>query len=85
MSVMLQNRNIVQVGESYGLQENTDLSVEMVESREIRVNVVGCEVIGLIPAEALFKRYDYYLQLEDFQMSQILENKLLEEGNEKDS
>jgi glutamate formiminotransferase len=34
----------------------------------------------LIPAEALFETADYYLQLETFQLSQVLENKLLEDN-----
>jgi glutamate formiminotransferase len=84
MGVMLQNRNIVQVSMNLTDYKKTPIfrAVEMVrrEAARFGVNVVGCEVIGLIPAEALFETADYYLQLEDFQLSQILENKLLEEG-----
>jgi glutamate formiminotransferase len=56
-------------------------AVEMVRREAARygVNVVGTELIGLIPAEALYEVADYYLQMEDFHPSQILENKLMEE------
>jgi glutamate formiminotransferase len=83
MGVMLQNRNIVQVSMNLTDYKKTPIfrAVEMVRREAARygVNVVGTEVIGLIPAEALFDSADYYLQLEEFQLSQILENKLTEE------
>lgn len=83
MGVLLQNRNIVQVSMNLTDYKKTPVfrAVEMVRREAARygVNVVGSEVIGLIPAEALFETADYYLQLEDFQLSQVLENKLLEE------
>jgi glutamate formiminotransferase len=49
------------------------------EAARYGVHVVGSELIGLIPAEALYDTADYYLQMENFQYSQILENKLMEE------
>jgi glutamate formiminotransferase len=57
-------------------------AVEMVrrEADRYGVPVVGSELIGLIPAEALFETAEYYLQMENFQLSQVLENKLLEES-----
>lgn len=83
MGVFLQNRNIVQVSMNLTDYKKTPIfrAVEMVrrEASRYGVNVVGTEVIGLIPADALFDAADYYLQLEDFQLSQILENKLLED------
>lgn len=83
MGVVLQNRNIVQVSMNLTDYKKTPIfrAVEMVRREAARygIHVVGTEVIGLIPADALFEAADYYLQLEDFQLSQILENKLLEE------
>ncbi len=83
IGVLLQNRNIVQVSMNLTDYKKTPVfrAVEMVRREAARygVNVVGSEVIGLIPAEALFETADYYLQLEDFHLSQVLENKLLEE------
>jgi glutamate formiminotransferase len=82
MGVMLQDRNIVQVSMNLTDYKKTPVyrAVEMVrrEAARFGVNVVGSELIGLIPAEALFDTADYYLQMENFQLSQVLENKLEE-------
>jgi glutamate formiminotransferase len=83
MGVTLQERNIVQVSMNLTDYKKTPVfrAVEMVRREAARygVNVVGTELIGLIPAEAMFESAEYYLQLENFQLSQVLENKLLEE------
>jgi glutamate formiminotransferase len=83
MGVVLQDRNIVQVSMNLTDYKKTPVfrAVEMVRREAARygVNVVGSEVIGLIPAEAMFDTADFYLQLENFQLSQVLENKLTEE------
>jgi glutamate formiminotransferase len=83
MGVMLQDRNIVQVSMNLTYYKKTPVyrAVEMVRREAARygVNVVGTELIGLIPAEAIYDTADYYLQMENFNPSQILENKLMEE------
>ena len=83
MGVMLQERNIAQVSMNLTDYKKTPVfrAVELVRREAARygVNVVGTELIGLIPAEALVEVADYYLQMEDFKSSQILENKLMEE------
>lgn len=83
MGVMLQDRKIAQVSMNLTDYKKTPVfrAVEMVRREAARygVNVVGTELIGLIPAEALYETADYYLQMEDFSPSQILENKLMEE------
>jgi glutamate formiminotransferase len=83
MGVALQDRNIVQVSMNLTDYKKTPVfrAVEMVRREAARygVQVVGSELIGLIPAEALYDTADYYLQMENFQYSQILENKLMEE------
>ncbi len=83
MGVVLQDRNIVQVSMNLTDFKKTPVfrAVELVRREAARygVNVVGTELIGLIPAEALFETADYYLQMENFQLSQVLENKLQEE------
>lgn len=85
MGVMLQDRNIVQVSMNLTDYKKTPVfrAVEMVRREAARygVNVVGSELIGLIPAEALFDCADYYLQMENFQYAQVLENKLLEQDS----
>ena len=42
------------------------------------VSVVGSEIVGLVPAEALMDAADFYLRLENFNPSQVLERKLRE-------
>jgi len=83
MGVMLQERNIVQVSMNLTDYKKTPVyrAVEMVRREAARygVNVVGSELVGLIPAEAIYDTADYYLQMESFTPSQILENKLMEE------
>jgi glutamate formiminotransferase len=83
MGVMLQERNIVQVSMNLTDYKKTPVhrAVEMVrrEAQRFGVHVVGTELIGLIPAEALFDSAEYYLQIENFHLSQVLENKLMEE------
>jgi formiminotetrahydrofolate cyclodeaminase len=51
---------------------------EMVESeaRRYGVSIVGSEIVGLVPKRALEMTADFYLQLENFSSSQVLENRL---------
>jgi glutamate formiminotransferase len=85
MGVVLQDRNIVQVSMNLTDYKKTPVfrAVEMVrrEAQRYGVNVVGTELIGLIPAEALFDSADFYLQMENFQYSQVLENKIMEQDD----
>jgi glutamate formiminotransferase len=82
MGVTLQERNIVQVSMNLTDYKKTPVyrAVEMVRREAARygVNVIGSELIGLIPSEALYDCADYYLQFEEFSYSQVLENKLQE-------
>ena len=57
----------------------------MVKSEASRygVPVIGSEIVGLVPADALVDCADFYLRLENFQRGQVLENRLSEsEGSE---
>ena len=49
------------------------------EARRYGVNVVGSEVIGTVPMKALLDAAEYYLQIENFDIDQILEKRLLDE------
>ncbi len=49
-----------------------------IEAKRYGVNVIGSEIIGLVPMEALVDTAVYYLGVEDFSMDQILENRLME-------
>lgn len=46
------------------------------EARRYGVNVVGSEIVGLTPLEAMIQVADFYLGLENFSSEQILESKL---------
>ncbi len=48
------------------------------EANRYGVNVIGSEIIGLVPMDALVNAADYYLKLEDFDTSQILEKRMAE-------
>ena len=56
-------------------------AVEMVrfEAQRYGVSVAGCELVGLVPLQAVVDTASYYLGLEDFSMKQILETHLMEE------
>lgn len=80
LGVMLEDRNIAQV--SMNLTDYTKSAVYRVfetvkmEARRYGVNVVGSEVIGLVPMQALVDCAEYYLRIENFNMSQVLETRL---------
>ncbi len=82
MGVALEERGITQV--SMNLTDYTKTAIyraqELVriEARRYGVSVVGAEVIGLVPMEALVDAAAYYLGLDHFSMSQVLEAKLME-------
>ncbi len=48
------------------------------EAKRYGVSVVGTEVIGLVPQQALIDSAEYYMGIENFTSDQILENKLAE-------
>ena len=48
------------------------------EAARYGVPVVGAEVVGLVPQEALVEVAKWYLQLEDFANEQVLENRIWE-------
>jgi glutamate formiminotransferase / 5-formyltetrahydrofolate cyclo-ligase len=49
------------------------------EAERYGVPVVGSEIVGLVPLDALIGAADFYLRLTDFNRSQVLEARLLEE------
>jgi glutamate formiminotransferase len=83
MGVMLTDRNLAQVSINLTNYEKTPVHrvFDMVarEAARYGVAILESEVIGLIPAGALARAAEHYLQLERFSPAQILENKLREE------
>ncbi|MEN8759649.1 MAG: hypothetical protein ABF303_14410, partial [Desulfobacterales bacterium] len=47
-----------------------------IEARRYGVNVVGSEIVGLVPMAVLVDTAAYYLGLEDFSAEQVLETRL---------
>lgn len=82
MGVELKERGITQV--SMNLTDFTRTSIyqahEMVrmEAKRYGVSIIGAEVIGLLPMQALTDVAEYYLGLENFSINQVLETNLME-------
>ena len=82
MGVELKDRGISQV--SINMTDFTKTALyrafEMVrvEARRYGVSIVGSEIIGLVPMEALIDTASYYLGLENFSMQQVLESRIME-------
>ena len=82
IGLKLEERNQTQVSMNLVNYEKTAVyqAFEMVkmEAKRYGVNVVGSEVIGTVPMKALLDAAEYYLQIEGFDMDQILEKRLLD-------
>lgn len=80
LGIELEDRGIVQV--SMNLTDYTKSSIYRVfetikmEAERYGVNVVGSEIVGLVPLQALVDTADYYLRLENFNFNQVLETRL---------
>ena len=82
LGVMLEDRNIAQVSINMTNLNKTPLYrvVELVKAEAKRwgVSVIGTEVVGLTPMNALIDAAEYYLQIENFDKDkQVLENYLI--------
>jgi glutamate formiminotransferase len=82
MGVMLEERRIAQVSINMTDFKKTPLFrvFETVKNEAERygVSVVGSEIVGLVPAEALLDAAEHFLRLEGFRPSQVLERKIRE-------
>ena len=83
MGVDLADRGIVQVSINMTNFKKSHLyqvfEMVKVEAARYGVPVIGSEVIGLLPMDALIDTAQYYLQLEDFTREQVIEARLLED------
>ncbi|MBN2880140.1 MAG: glutamate formimidoyltransferase [Clostridia bacterium] len=80
MGVELKDRGIVEVSMNLTDYSKTAIyrafeTVKM-ECKRYGVNVLGSEIIGLVPMQALIDCSEYYLGLENFSMEQVLESRL---------
>ncbi|MDO5028653.1 MAG: glutamate formimidoyltransferase [Bacillota bacterium] len=82
IGLKVEKRNITQVSMNLVNYQKSRVyqAFEMVkmEAKRYGVNVVGSEVIGTVPMESLISAAEYYLQIEDFDITQILEKRLLD-------
>lgn len=80
MGVELKDRGITQVSINMTDYTRTALyrafELVRVEARRYGVSIVGSEIIGLVPMEALIDTASYYLGLENFSMEQVLEGRM---------
>lgn len=83
MGVELKDRGITQVSINMTDYTRTALyrafELVRIEARRYGVSIVGSEIIGLVPMEALIDTASYYLGLENFSMQQVLEARIMEE------
>jgi glutamate formiminotransferase len=74
--------NVMQVSMNLTNFEKTPVFrvVEMIRREAARygVSIVGCEVVGMIPLQAIIDVAEWYLQLTDFSRDQVLETKIFE-------
>ncbi|RLF44511.1 MAG: glutamate formimidoyltransferase [Thermoplasmata archaeon] len=83
MGFEIRERGIVQVSMNMVNYKGTPLFrvFETIkrEAERYGVSIVGSEIVGLIPMEALIDVADFYLRLENFDENQVLEKRLLEQ------
>ena len=82
MGVMLEERGVAQVSINLTDFEKTPLFrvFETVKREAARygVAVLGSEIVGLVPAEALIDAAEHFLRLERFDPTQVLERRIRE-------
>lgn len=80
MGVMIEDRQVAQVTINMVDYTGTPLFrvFETVKAEAARygVNVIGSEIVGLVPLQALLDTADYYLRLEGFDRKQVLEENI---------
>jgi len=82
IGVELKDRGIVQVSMNLTNYRKSPMfrvfEVIKREAERYGVPVVGSEIVGLVPLLALVESAAFYLQLEDFDVSKIIENNVLD-------
>jgi len=82
MGVELKERGIVQVSINMTDYSKTPLyrafELVKIEAKRYGVNIIGSEIVGFAPMEALVDTAVYYLGLEKFSTEQILEARMME-------
>ena len=77
MALLLEDRNQVQISMNLTNPFDTPMyrvfELVKLEAERYGVGIVGSEVVGLVPLEALVKTLDYYLRFEGFKSGQVVE------------
>ena len=80
MGVMIEERNVAQVTINMINYEGTPLHrvFETVKSEAARygVSIIGSELVGMVPLQALLDSVEFYLRLEGFERKNILEENI---------
>jgi len=80
MGVMIEDRNMAQVTINMVDYTGTPLHrvFETVKSEAARygVSIIGSEIVGMVPLQAIVDTAEFYLQLEGFERKQVLEENL---------
>lgn len=88
IGLALEEKNLVQVSMNIVDADKTAIyrALEFIRMEAARwgVTINGTEVYGMIPAKAILDSAAYYMQIDDFDMNQVLELKLLELMREED-
>jgi glutamate formiminotransferase len=80
--INLKDQGLMQI--SVNLTDYTKTAIYQVvemtrfEAQRYGISIAGCEVVGLVPLQAIADTVSYYLGLEGFSMKQILETHLTE-------
>lgn len=82
IGIELEDRGIVQVSMNMTDFTKTPLyrafELIRVEAMRYGVTIVGSEIIGLVPMDALIGTAEFYLGVEDFSYEQVLEKRIME-------
>ena len=83
LGILIEERHLAQV--TINVCNFKDVSLPRVfetvrsEARRYGVSIVGSEIVGLLPLEAILDAASFYLQLEHFQSDQVLEQRIRDE------
>src|SRR6056297_2012245 len=82
MGVELKEKGIVQVSMNLTNFKKTSIyrvfELIKIEAKRYGVGVLGSEIVGLVPLQAITDTMDYYLGLDSFDMSRVIEYQLME-------
>lgn len=82
LGIALEERGIVQISMNMTDFTKTPLyrafELIRIEAQRYGVSIVGSEIIGLVPMDALLATSEYYLGIENFSYEQVLEKRIME-------